>query len=64
MYVKQFQIEHINAEISFIFKTKTSDINFVGSLRYLKTSGLSLINLDEANFKLKRLNADDIYIGT
>lgn len=63
MYVKQFQIEHINAEISFIFKTKTSGVNFVGSLKYLQTSGLSLINIDEANFKLKRLATSDIYIG-
>ena len=56
LYVKQFLIEHINAEISFIFKAKASkDINFAGPLRYLKIGGLSLINIDEANFKLLRL---------
>lgn len=63
--MQQFLIEHINAEISFIFKTKAStDINFAGPLRYLKIGGLSLINIDEANFKLLRLNKKNIYIGS
>jgi len=58
-------IDNISAEVSFIFKTKASDdINFVGPLRHLKMSGLSLINIDEANFKLKRLTAEQLYIGT
>ena len=63
--MKLFQIENINADISFIFKTKTSnDISFAGPLKYLKISGLSLINIDEANFKLKRLKNEEIYIGS
>jgi hypothetical protein len=55
MYVKEFMVDHINAWISFVFKTKASkDINFAGPLRLLKLGGLSLITIDGANFKLKR----------
>lgn len=49
-----------------MFKTKhktAQDREFIGPLRYLKTSGLSLVNVDEATFRLGRLSRNQLYVG-
>ena len=53
-------------DLSLVFKTKqTSDMDreFIGPLRYLKISGLSLANVDEAPFRLGRMARNQLYIG-
>ena len=54
-YLKNFFIESINIDFSFVVKSKDNSAseerrNFVGPLRYLKKSGLQVISIDEANF--------------
>lgn len=66
MFLKSFNIEPMKFELSIIFKTKKSlyrEMEFVGPLRYLKSSGLSLINVDEAAFKMKGFKREKLFIG-
>ena len=56
-------------DLSFVVKTvdKTGATaqarQLVGPLAYLKQSGLSLINIDEARFRLARFGVQNLFIG-
>ena len=68
MYLKEFLIDQINIDLSFIVKTSDGTNSaegraFVGPLAYLKMSGLSLINIDEARFRLARFGLQNFFIG-
>ena len=66
LYLKQFEVEPIVIDLSLVFKTKLNaaeDRDFIGPLRYLKTSGLSLVNVDEATFRLGRFKKKQLYVG-
>lgn len=60
LYLKEFLIDQINIDLSFVVKTadgmssQAEMSEQVGPLAYLKMSGLSLINIDEARFRLAR----------
>ena len=59
LYLKEFVIDQINMDLSFVIKTAetTSSANakeLVGPLTMLEMSGLSAVNLDEARFRLAR----------
>lgn len=55
-------------DLSLVFKTSdgtnaAENRDFVGPLAYLKMSGLSLINIDEARFRLARFGLQNFFIG-
>lgn len=55
-------------DLSFVVKasdgtSSSADREHIGALAYLKMSGLSLINIDEARFRLPRFGLSNFFIG-
>ena len=67
-YFKEFLIDQISIDLSFVVKTadatnSAENREHVGPLALLKLSGLSLINIDEARFRLARYGLQNLFIG-
>lgn len=66
--MREFLIDQVIMDISFVVKTADetssgSNREHVGSLQMLRMSGLSLINLDEARFRIARFGLQNFFIG-
>lgn len=64
LYLKRFEISKIKLDLSFIVKTKKKkNETLSGTMTYLTNAGLTVVNLDEAQFELGAYLVEKHYLG-